>query len=94
MDLLDFIIGALIVNAMPHFIFGITKTRYLGLFGYSPKGNVLYAVLQFLLALFLLLINYKWEEVINNGFLMGGISILVLFLTFGRFSLKLFNKKD
>lgn len=94
MNLLDFVIGALIVNAMPHFIFGITKTRYLGLFGYSSKGNILYAVFQFVLVLILLLINYKWEDVIHNGFLMGGLSILVLFLVFGKFSLKLFRGKD
>ena len=36
MNLIDFIIGALIANAIPHLIFGLTKTHFLGLFGYSP----------------------------------------------------------
>ena len=63
MNLIDFIIGALIANAMPHFILGITKVRYLGLFGYSHKGNIAYGVLQFVIAIILLLINKaKTEE--------------------------------
>jgi hypothetical protein len=93
MNLIDFIIGGLIVNSMPHFIFGITKTRYLGLFGYSPKGNIAYGVLQFVIAIILLLVNYSFEAVLQNGFVLGALSVLVLFLLFGRFSLKLFSEK-
>ena len=59
MNLIDFIIGALLANAMPHFIFGIAKVRYLGLFGYSHKGNKAYGVLQFVIAIVLLLVNYS-----------------------------------
>ncbi len=40
MNIVDFIIGALLMNAMPHLIFGLTKTYFLGLFGYRPKGNI------------------------------------------------------
>ena len=93
MNLIDFIIGALIANAMPHLILGLTKTRYLGLFGYSPKGNIAYGILQFVIAIILLLINYSFETILQNGFVLGALSILVLFLLFGRFSLKLFSEK-
>lgn len=93
MNIIDFIIVALIANSMPHFIFGITKTRYLGLFGYSPKGNIVYGVLQFVIAMVLLFVNYSYKEILQNGFVLGALSVLVLFLLFGRFSLKLFSEK-
>ena len=89
MSLIDFIIGGLLANSMPHFIFGITKTRYLGLFGYSPKGNIAYGLLQFVIAITLLLINYSYEEILQNGFVLGALSVLVLFLLFGKFFFKI-----
>ena len=93
MNLIEFIIGALIVNSLAHTIFGITKTRYLGLFGYSPKGNIAYGVLQLVIALILLFVNYSYEEILQNGFVLGGLFVLLLFLFFGKFSLKLFSEK-
>ena len=93
MNIVDFIIGVLIVNSLAHYIFGITKTRYLGLFGYSSKGNIAYGVLQFVVAIVLLLINNSFEEILSNGFVVGGLLVLMLFLVFGRFTLKLFGDK-
>ena len=94
MNLIDFIIGALIVNSLAHTIFGLTKTRYLGLFGYSPSGNIAYGVLQLVIVIVLLLLNYNYEEILQNGFVLGGLFVLLLFMLFGRFSLKLFSKKE
>ena len=93
MNVIDFIIGALIVNSLAHTIFGITKTRYLGLFGYSPKGNIGYGVLQLVIVLILLFVNYSYKEILENGFVIGGLFVLLLFLFFGNFSLKLFKRK-
>jgi len=94
MNLVDFLIGAFIVNALAHFIFGITKTHYLGLFGYSPKGNIGYGLLQFVVVLILLFVNYSFKSILQNGFVIGGLFVLILFLVFGKFSLKLFSKKE
>ena len=47
MILVDFLIGGLLANAMPHLIFGLTKTHFLGLFGLAQKG--IYIMLYFLL---------------------------------------------
>jgi hypothetical protein len=94
MNIIDFIVGALIANAMPHFLLGISKIRYLGLFGYSHKGNIAYGVLQFVVAITLLFVNYSFEVILQNGFVLGALFVLVLFLLFGRFSLKLFSKKQ
>lgn len=93
MNLIDFIIGALLANSMPHFILGLAKVRYLGLFGYSHKGNIAYGILQFAIAIILLFINYSYEVILQNGFVLGALSVLVLFLLFGKFSLKLFGEK-
>ncbi|MEN8929046.1 MAG: hypothetical protein ABF242_04715 [Flavobacteriales bacterium] len=93
MNLINFIIGALLANAMPHFIFGLAKTHYLGLFGYSPKGNIAYGVLQFVIAIILLFINYSFEQILQNGFVLGALSVLVLFFVFGKFSVKFFEEK-
>jgi hypothetical protein len=93
MNLIDFIIGALLMNAMPHFIFGLTKTHFLGLFGYSPKGNIAYAVLQLFLCVILYCYNYSLEELLNNSFLLGGLAVLLLFFIFGKLFVKFYQKK-
>lgn len=92
MNIIDFIIGALLVNAMPHLIFGLTKTHFLGLFGYSPKGNISYAILQFSLCCILFFVKYGYEELLNNGYLMGGLTVLCLYFILGKFFIKLYEK--
>jgi hypothetical protein len=93
MNLIDFIIGGLLANAMPHLIFGLTNTHFLGLFGYSAKGNIMYALLQFTLCIILLLVNYNFSQLLNNGILIGGLTVLVLYLVFGKFLVKFYQKK-
>lgn len=93
MNIVDFIIGALLVNAMPHLIFGLTKTHFLGLFGYSSKGNITYAILQFLLCFILFHFNYGYKELFNNGFLIGGITVLSLYFIFGKIVVKFYGKQ-
>lgn len=93
MTLLDFLIGALVANAMPHLIFGLTKTHFLGMFGYSPKGNILYAVLQLIISIVLFSINYGYKELMENGFLIGAITVLVLYFIFGKFLVEFYGKK-
>jgi hypothetical protein len=94
MNLIDFIIGGLLANAMPHLIFGLTNTHFLGLFGYSAKGNIMYALLQFTLCIILLLVNYNFSQLLNNGILIGGLTVLVLYLVFGKFLVKFYQKKQ
>ncbi len=93
MNFIDFIIGGLLANAMPHLIFGLTNTHFLGLFGYSAKGNIMYALLQFILCIILSLINYNFSQLLNNGILIGGLTVLVLYLVFGKFLVKFYQKK-
>ena len=93
MSIIDFFIGALLINAMPHLIFGLTKTHFLGLFGYSPKGNIIYATLQFIVCIFLYLFKYGGIELLENGFLMGSITVLSLYFIFGKLLVKFYGKK-
>ncbi len=82
------------MNAMPHLIFGLTNTHFLGMFGYSAKGNIIYALLQFLLCLILLFINYNFSELLNHGILIGSLTVLFLYLVFGKFLVKFYQKKQ
>jgi len=93
MNITDFIIGALIANAIPHLIFGQTKTKFLGLFGFSPKGNIYYALIQLVVSIGLALWVYGYEKLLQNGFFIGGLFILITYLVLGKILLKFFNKK-
>ncbi len=93
MNYIDFIIGALAMNAMPHLIFGLTKTHFLGLFGYSAKGNISYAILQFIICLVLFNYKYSLETLIENGFLIGGLTVLVLYFILGKIVVQFYGKQ-
>lgn len=93
MNIIDFFIGALLMNAMPHLVMGLTKTHFLGLFGYSPKGNIAYGLLQLITVVGLYSYNYHLESIIHNGFLAGGLTVLVLFFIFGKFMINFFEKQ-
>lgn len=93
MKIIDFIIGALLVNAMPHLVFGQTKAHFLGLFGYKPSGNILYAVLQMLASVALYVYEYGIEELLNNGIFIGGLTVLVLYFIFGDFMVRFYKSK-
>ncbi|WP_298427413.1 hypothetical protein [uncultured Kordia sp.] len=94
MNLIDFIIGALIANAIPHLIFGLTKTHFLGMFGYTSKGNISYAVLQFIIAISIFCYNYEYSKFLENGYLIGAVTVLVLYFIFGNILVKFYGKRD
>lgn len=89
--ILDFLIGFLIVNALPHFVLGITKTRFLGMFGYKPLANIWYAVAQFVLALVLFHIHHGIASILKNGIFLGAVCTCLLFLIFGKSMLKFYK---
>ena len=93
MTLIDFVIGVLLINAIPHLIFGLTKTHFLGMFGYSPKGNIIYAILQFVGCVMLIVFNYGYSELMKNGYLIGGITVFILYLVFGKFLIKFYGEQ-
>ncbi|MDF2515438.1 MAG: hypothetical protein K0R59_734 [Sphingobacterium sp.] len=90
---LDFFIAVLIANAIPHFIFGIARVRFLGLFGYSSKGNICYAFLQCIIAVLLYSNQYGLTTIYTNPFVIGGLTVLLLYFIFGRLLIDKFRKK-
>ena len=46
LNILDFLTGFFLMNAMPHLLFGIIRLRFLSLFGFSAIGNLLYALVN------------------------------------------------
>ena len=92
MKIIDFILGGLLMNAMPHFIFGITKTKFLGLFGFSPAGNITYGIVQFLICLVLFQVEYGLSSIFSNGIVIGCLSVLVLYFLFGKIILRFYNR--
>ncbi|MEM6687385.1 MAG: hypothetical protein AAF617_16515 [Bacteroidota bacterium] len=93
MSFIDFVIGALFMNAMPHLVFGLTNTHFLGMFGYSAKGNILYGIIQFVIGLLLYTYTYGYETLLDNGFLVGGLTILVSYFLLGKFMVQLYGKR-
>lgn len=92
MNIIDFLIGIFLANAMPHFILGITRTKFLGPFGFSPTGNIVYAVIQFVISLVLIHIQYGLSIIFENGILLGGILVMTMFFIFGRMVLRFYNR--
>ena len=90
---LDFITGFLLMNSLPHFVLGITKTRFLGLFGYKPIANIWYAVTQFALALILFHFNHGIETILTNGIFLGAACTCFLVLVFGKTIMKFYQKQ-
>ena len=82
------------MNAMPHLIFGLTKTHFLGMFGYSFKGNILYATLQFVACIVIYYLNYGYEALLDNGFLIGGLTVLILYFLFGKILVQFYGRRE
>ena len=92
MNIIDFLIGGLLANGLIHFVISLTKIRFLSLFGYSSKANLFYALLQFAIAVILLTINYNVDELLQNGILVGVISVIVAFLIFGKMFVRMYSE--
>jgi hypothetical protein len=90
--IIDFFIGLFLANAMPHFILGITKTKFLGLFGFSSTGNIVYALIQFVISLVLIHIQYGLAAIFKNGMLLAAILVLIMFFIFGKMVLRFYNR--
>ena len=81
----DFLIGFLLMNAMPHMLFGLLGIRFLSLFGFSAAGNLGYAFLNVAVAVSLFHFRYGVGELGGHGIVLGAGVILVAYLFTGRF---------
>ena len=94
LNILDFLTGFLLMNAMPHLIFGIIRLRFLSLFGFSAGGNLLYALVNVIAAAAIYHYQYDITSIKQDGFLLGALTMFGLFLITGRFLVDLFQPKS
>lgn len=92
MDILDFIIGAMLMNAMPHFVLGVWKGRMFSAFGFGDAQNIAYGALNFVVSLGLFLFKYGLAGLAQNGIYAGALGLLVIYFVTGRFWYALFNQ--
>lgn len=79
MNILDFIIGAALMNAMPHFILGVWKGKMLSGFGMGNTRNILWGLFNFLLSIGLFIFKYGLDGLVANPIYLGAAFILVVF---------------
>ena len=91
--LTDFIIGATLMNAMPHMLVGYGNIRFLGLFGYGNLPNIAYAALSTVLSAGLFTWKYGIEGWTNNTLYFGGLFVLTAYWIFGKWMIRFFEKK-
>ena len=99
MNLIDFITGLTLVNAIPHFVIGIWKGRMLSGLGTSSRANILYGLLNFTVSLSLFLYQYGFEGFRTNGMYAGAFFVVFSYFIVGKlfythFHEKYFQKKQ
>lgn len=93
MDIIDFLIGMTLMNAMPHFVLGIWKARMFSAFGFGDRKNILYSLLNFAFSVGLFLYQYGLGAISENGIYAGALLLLVIYLLTGRYWYSVFHKR-
>ena len=93
MNLIDFLIGLTLMNAMPHFILGVWKGRMFSAFGFGDTKNILYGVLNFAVSLGLFVSKYGPDQLFKNGIYAGAMVLLVIYFLTGRLWFSIFHQK-
>lgn len=92
-SLIDFLIGILLMNAMPHMIFGLIRLRFLSLFGFSALGNLLYSLVNIGAAGALYHHQYGINAILLDGVTLGALAMLAIYLLTGRIFISIFQEK-
>jgi hypothetical protein len=92
MSWIDFIIGATLMNAMPHFVLGTWKARILSAFGFGHKQNIMYSMLNFIIAVGLFAYKYGGQAIMENGIFAGALTVLLIYFVFGQLVYRIFKK--
>ena len=89
--MVDAIIGLTLVNALPHYIFGITGQRMLSLFGPSPRANLAYAALNLTVSIGLYLATHGVGELATDTRYLGGLFVAITYGLTGHLWFRWFN---
>jgi hypothetical protein len=93
MTIIDFAIGATLMNAMPHLVLGIWKGRMFSAFGFGDKQNIAYGFLCLTISVSLYSYQYGASAILNNGIYTGALALLLIYFVSGQFWYTLFGKK-
>lgn len=94
MDIIDFLIGMTVMNAMLHIALGHWKGRMLTTFGFGNMKNLAYGVFNLAISLSLYIYQYGTDHLLSNGMYLGGLTVLLIVLFFGNFFYQLFKEKE
>ncbi len=92
MNWIDFIIGVLLMNAMPHFVLGTWKGRMFSAFGFGNRQNIAYGALCLAVSLGIFIYRYGLAGLPENGIYSGALALLLIYFVTGQSWYKLFNK--
>ena len=93
MNVMDFIIGLTLVNALPHLTLGIWKGRMLSGLGIGNTQNILYSLVNVSISLGLFLYQYGLDGLWENGIYLGGLFVAVMYYLTGKLFYTLFHKR-
>lgn len=79
MNWIDFLIGFLLMNAMPHFVLGTWGVRMLSGFGFGNKANCIWGIFNLFASLALFLYFYGLDGLLTNGIYFGALTLLIIF---------------
>ncbi len=91
---LDFLTGFLLMNAMPHLLFGLMRVRFLSAFGFSWQANLAYALLNVVVAADLFVWQHGLQRLGEHGILIGGLAMLLIYAVTGKFFVDLFDQRN
>jgi hypothetical protein len=93
MDIIDFLIGFTLMNAMPHFVLGVWKGRMFSAFGFGNMQNKAYGLLCFVLSIGLFMYKYGIDKILDNGIYAGAVVMLLIYFSTAWFWYGIFNKE-
>ncbi len=93
MNVIDFIIGLTLMNAMPHFVLGVWKARMFSGLGFGNWQNIGYGLINFAVSMSLYVYQYGLASIAENGIMAGALFVLIAYFITGQFWYKLFNKE-
>jgi hypothetical protein len=92
MNLVDFITGLTLMNAMPHFILGVWKADMLNGFGVGHKRNIIWGLCNFIVSIGLFLYHYGLKGLAEHPMYTGALLVLLTFFITSRFWYNYFYK--
>lgn len=91
MNIIDFIIGLTLVNAIPHFVLGVWKGRMFSGLGFGDRNNIGYSLINFVVSVGLFLYQYGLTGLAENGMYAGGLFVVIAYYLVGHLCYRLFH---